>query len=140
MVLSGAESYRMIWGYFYSLTLVQIEHSEGRSELLVKSAQGASDWRPAVQTIRRRSRALSESEWLRVRQAMHEYGFWDQPVMKSPDGKLPAFDGMSVTLEGVDSGKRHVIWRSIPDNDGRIRAVVNLLWKLADCRADKENN
>lgn len=139
VVLSRGESYRLFLQSFYTLAMVRIEHDEGRSELMVKVARGASSWRPAVQTIRRRSRALSEREWRRVSQVLRKYGFWDQPVMRPPDGKPPVFDGMSAILEGFDSGKRHVIWRPLPYRDDKMGEIVDLFWELADCNPDEES-
>lgn len=144
VMLSGTETYRLIVQDFSTLLLVRIERHEDWSELVVKVTRGSSAWRPAVQTIRRRSRALSEPERQRVAQAVREYGLWDQPVLSewskikkkergAPLAPLPFFHGANAILEGVDSEQHHVIWRMLADPDDSIEEIVDLFWELADC-------
>ena len=139
--------YRLILYGFSTYLMVRIDRSAGRSRLVVKVARGSRSERPALQTIRRRSRALSESEWQRVAQALRGYDFWDRPVFlryefpkRQPGEPIKAIPmgiyEYGAVLEGFDSSKRHMVSRPFGLEDST-DALVDLFWGLAGCGADE---
>lgn len=143
MLLSQSDTaYRLRLSGMGGPLVVRIERTGTQTMLVVKVAQGEARWQPEVQTLRRRSKALSESEWKRLTQALHAYGFWGRPswklrrIWKDEKGVvhgLGGFDGVNVSLEGLDSGRRHFVHRTFSFAEPGLEELVSVFRELASC-------
>jgi len=142
-------AYRLYLSGLGQPLVVRIERTGTQTLLVVKVARGDLSWQRAVQTIRRRSKALSESEWKRLTQALHAYGFWTRAPFARPErpwrdqkGRVHGlfFDGVTVSLEGVDSGRRHFVMRSFSRRrEPGLEELVSVFRELASCEGLEEN-
>lgn len=149
MVLSHVdEAYRLLLNSMGELLVVRIERSGERTRLVAKVAHGDHSWQPAVQTILRRSKVLSQSEWERLNKALREYRFWERPTLeeqpkpwKDERGVMrvqpPVFDGVGLSLEGVDSGRHHFVGRLFFKPEPGLKELVSVFRDLASCDADE---
>ena len=136
MVLPQVDAaYRLRLSGTGNLLAVRIERTGQRTTLVTKMARGDRGRQPAVQTIQRRVKLLSESDWRRLEQALDAYGFWGRASLVKPPNpsQLVVMDGVSVSLEGVASGKRQLLQRSFSPAEAGLQEIVRVFRELASC-------
>ena len=129
------EVYRLLYlPAFDSPTSIRVWRQQGQYWMTIKQLD--ADWTPFVDGDGglkfSTTRPLTDDEWEQFKNRLIRTNFWSMP---SPDVKEPGLDGYSITLEGKNEGRYHVVYRWMPDDENFIDAssylleISNLTWR-----------
>lgn len=115
------EAYRFTWlRTFHAPYAFRLEvNRDGSGLLVVKSASGRGGYAPG-QLVLSRQVALDAVQVRKFTAALAELGYWRLPAT---DPSVMVLDGAQWILEGVKSGRYHVVDRSTP-GDGPYRVLL----------------
>jgi hypothetical protein len=128
---------------FYHPLAIRIEQNGNEYSLVAKrlSGQGGYNWGKLEKT---KKRNLSEKEWLKLLQLIREASFWTETTEeKEPEpnenGSVTiCLDSTSWTLEGIDDGKYHMVYRYCPERNG-VKSVGLYMVQLTGWRINEFN-
>lgn len=121
---ASAESYRFLWlRTFHHPIAIRLDvNPDGTNTLVVKVASGAAGFHPGV-ISEQRSETVSKEQTQAFLNRVSELRFWDVP---NPVIDQRGTDGSQWIIEGVKSGKYHVVDRWTPSN-GVVRELGFML-------------
>jgi len=131
----NVEIYRIfIAPTFYHPLFIRVEKNGNDYFLIAKrlSGQGGYSWGTLKKEKKRR---LSESEWKTLLNLINEASFWVLPIEEKESGpnekgeETICLDSTSWTLEGMNAGKYHVVYRYCPELKG-VKTVGLYMVKL----------
>jgi hypothetical protein len=101
------------------------------------SGRGGYSW---GKLKKEKHRKLSKKEWLRLLQLIQEASFWTAAIVEKeaePNEKgemIICLDSTAWTLEGIDDGKYHMVYRYCPELKGVKTVGLYMLqltgWKI----------
>lgn len=118
--------YRFLWlPTFRHPTCVRIAHSAEGIGLHAVTLDGLGGYDPGKVSLRRKVE-LNEDQWDGLATVLSKAGFWSMPTRGEDQG----LDGEQLIVEGVESGKYHVVDRWSPA-DGEYRNLCQYMLGLA---------
>ena len=137
----SVETYRFLWlRSFHPPVCVRLYRVNNRSYMTVKQLSDggrAIDGEaifPKTLTVNE-TRPITEAEWEHFQGLLKKSDFWSMPTEVSPKG----LDGAGWLLEGVKSGRYHVVDRQSPEQ-GDYREACLYLLRISGVKIDESKD
>jgi hypothetical protein len=128
---TNRETYRFLWlRAFHNAVVIRAERRGETYRLIVKklsSTQGGS--KPAI--VLDRERVMTRNQWKELTVALTHANYWGLPTTEQRHGK----DGAYWVLEGMKSGRYHVVDRWSPEG-GAFQKACHYLLKLSGLKVN----
>jgi hypothetical protein len=129
------EIYRFLWlRSFHHPIFVRIERSQNDIKLFTKELDGAGGYEPG-KVLRSKEIVLKREDFCKFLTLLEKADYWNLPIEKD-DTTVVRVDGAEWILEGVKSGRYHIVDRWSPKK-GEYRKACLYLLKLSGVDLDR---